>query len=79
MLHPVGSLPPSVYWRRRIALLASVVVLIALSVYVLRPGCVDNPSAAARTTQSTTPASTPTAPIASTPASTTAPAGSPTG
>jgi hypothetical protein len=38
MLHPVGSLPPSVYWRRRLTLLAVVLVLIIISVVVLRPG-----------------------------------------
>lgn len=38
MLHPVGSLPPSVYWRRRLALLAAFVVLAVLTAWVLRPG-----------------------------------------
>lgn len=38
MLHPVGSLPPSVYWRRRFILLAAFVGLIALTAWVLRPG-----------------------------------------
>jgi hypothetical protein len=32
MFHPVGSQPPSVYWRRRIILLGSVVLLIVLVV-----------------------------------------------
>lgn len=38
MLHPVGSLPPSVYWRRRLALIASLVALIAISAWVLHSG-----------------------------------------
>jgi hypothetical protein len=36
MLHPLGDLPPSVYWRRRLALLASVIALIALLVLTVR-------------------------------------------
>lgn len=52
MLHPVGHLPPSVYWRRRLSLLASVVVLVALTAYVLRPG-----SGGSKPTAATTPAS----------------------
>jgi hypothetical protein len=41
MFHPVGSQPPSVYWRRRLILLGSVVVvvvLIALTVSALSGG-----------------------------------------
>jgi hypothetical protein len=37
MMHPVGPRPPAVYWRRRLALLAVVVVLVAISAWVLRP------------------------------------------
>jgi hypothetical protein len=36
MLHPLGDLPPSVYWRRRLALLASVIALVALLVLTVR-------------------------------------------
>jgi hypothetical protein len=39
MFHPVGSQPPSVYWRRRLLLLGSlvlVIVLIALTVRAMR-------------------------------------------
>lgn len=32
MLHPVGSQPPSVYWRRRLLVAASVIVLVILVV-----------------------------------------------
>jgi hypothetical protein len=68
MLHPIGSLPPSVYWRRRLLLLAAVVVLAALSVWVLRPSAAKhqaNPPTSTHTSTSnaalnTTPASTPT-------------------
>ena len=38
MLHPVGSLPPSVYWRRRLALVASLIALLAISAWVLHSG-----------------------------------------
>lgn len=64
MFHPVGSLPPSVYWRRRIALLASFVVLIALTIYVLRPGGADSPRATAAVHTTTTPP--PTTPVSTT-------------
>ena len=53
MFHPVGSLPPSVYWRRRVALLASVVVLLVLTIWVLRPGNGGGSPAAAGTTPTT--------------------------
>ena len=42
-MHPVGSKPPAVYWRRRAVLLITVVLLV-ISLYVLfgrgsgRPG-----------------------------------------
>ncbi|MDT4936725.1 MAG: hypothetical protein QOG80_396 [Pseudonocardiales bacterium] len=74
MFHPVGSQPPSVYWRRRFALLASLVVLIALTVYVLRPGGGGNGkqhTAADRTTVHLTPTQTPPTSHATTPASST--------
>ncbi|MDT4912491.1 MAG: hypothetical protein QOC66_1619 [Pseudonocardiales bacterium] len=41
MFHPVGSQPPSVYWRRRLMVLGSialVIVLIALTVKTMRSG-----------------------------------------
>jgi hypothetical protein len=46
MMHPTGSRSPAVYWRRRILLLGAVVAMIALTVWVLRPGA-DKGSAAA--------------------------------
>lgn len=36
MLHPVGSQPPSVYWRRRLLVAASVIVLLVLLALTLR-------------------------------------------
>jgi hypothetical protein len=45
MLHPVGSLPPSVYWRRRAVLLGAMVVLIFLTAWVMRPGNGGTPQA----------------------------------
>ncbi|MCU1659584.1 MAG: hypothetical protein JWO57_4240 [Pseudonocardiales bacterium] len=46
MLHPVGSLPPSVYWRRRLTLLGALVVLVVLTAWVLRPNSNKNNAAA---------------------------------
>lgn len=51
MLHPVGNRPPAVYWRRRLVLLASVAVLVVLSVLVLRSG--DGSGTAAAASEST--------------------------
>lgn len=62
MLHPLGDLPPSVYWRRRLALLASVIALIALlvlTVRVLSSGG-SEPSAGAGAGSTTAPAVHPT-------------------
>ncbi|HEV7205749.1 MAG TPA: hypothetical protein VGN18_14160 [Jatrophihabitans sp.] len=36
MFHPVGSRPPSVYWRRRLVLIGSAVLIVALLVLTLR-------------------------------------------
>jgi hypothetical protein len=36
MLHPVGPEPPSVYWRRRLTLLASVITLVVLLIVTVR-------------------------------------------
>jgi hypothetical protein len=47
MLHPIGSQPPGVYWRRRFVLLTSVVVLVVLTALVLRSGGGDSPASAA--------------------------------
>lgn len=89
MFHPVGSQPPSVYWRRRISLLAALVVLLALTIYELKPGGKDTPlkaTAADRTTHAVT--TTPAAPTttqstphttASTPATSTSSSKSPQG
>src|SRR5690242_14577473 len=70
MFHPIGSLPPSVYWRRRLSLLASLVVLIAMTIYVLKPGGKDDPIRATAADRTTTPAAktTPAAPTTSHPA-----------
>jgi hypothetical protein len=49
MFHPVGSLPPATYWRRRFVLLGALIVLIAVTAWVLRPGSGGTPSAATST------------------------------
>jgi hypothetical protein len=49
MFHPVGSRPPSVYWRRRLVLLGALVVLAALTAWVLRPGADKDEKAASGT------------------------------
>jgi hypothetical protein len=78
MLHPVGSLPPSVYWRRRLALLGSLALLIALTVYVLRPGSGGStPTSAGTRSSSSQPA--PTTPTAATTTRTTATTTAPPG
>ncbi|MEO7287344.1 MAG: hypothetical protein ABI140_10505 [Jatrophihabitantaceae bacterium] len=67
MLHPVGDLAPAVYWRRRIMLLAAV-LLALLTVYVLafRGGGNQPPKAnGAFTSPGTSHASTPTDPAPS--------------
>jgi hypothetical protein len=68
MLHPIGSLPPSVYWRRRLVLLAVLVVLVVLSAWVLRPNKGSNAAAGASSTtgppSSSAPLSTPTRALA---------------
>lgn len=48
MLHPIGTRPPAVYWRRRLALFIALLALVALTFWVLRPGG-DNKQAAADT------------------------------
>lgn len=52
MLHPIGSQPPAVYWRRRLALLTALLVMVLLTVWELRPGGGDKTAAspAARST-----------------------------
>jgi hypothetical protein len=54
MFHPVGSQPPSVYWRRRLLLLGSlvlVIVLMALTVKAMRSD--GNPAGAAKGSSTT--------------------------
>lgn len=46
MFHPVGSQPPSVYWRRRIVLLASVIALVTLIALTVRALLSDAPGTA---------------------------------
>jgi len=66
MLHPVGSQPPSVYWRRRLLVAASAIVLLVLVVLTARAvfsGGSENPSGQGgttgdRTTGQTSPGST---------------------
>jgi hypothetical protein len=43
MFHPVGSQPPSVYWRRRFVLLASLVAVVVLIVLTARVVLSDDP------------------------------------
>jgi len=38
MFHPIGSHPPAVYWRRRLALFGALLVLIVITAWELRPG-----------------------------------------
>jgi hypothetical protein len=61
MLHPIGSQPPGVYWRRRFVLLVSVIVLVILTALVLRSGGSDNPASAAGQSGSAHHASSPAA------------------
>ncbi|MDT4960215.1 MAG: hypothetical protein QOD31_4014 [Pseudonocardiales bacterium] len=57
MLHPIGTRPPAVYWRRRLALFIALLVLVVLTAWVLRPGG-DKKQAAADTSPHSTPHST---------------------
>jgi hypothetical protein len=65
MLHPVGSHTPSVYWRRRLLVLASVILLVILLALTLRAVFGDDkgkPSAADPNPGSTTPVTHPASP-----------------
>jgi hypothetical protein len=78
MFHPVGSQPPSVYWRRRFILVASIVlliVLLAVTIKVATGGSSGSPAAADTTGHSKSAAP----PTSSTPARprTTAPKSTP--
>jgi hypothetical protein len=67
MFHPVGSQPPSVYWRRRfilVALLVLLVVLAALTANALS-GSNDTASAHSTSAPSSSPSAGPTTPTAS--------------
>ena len=66
MMHPVGSKPPAVYWRRRAVLLITVVLLV-VSLYVLFGRGAGRPGASALA-----PTSTPSTSAANHPTSTTA-------
>ena len=58
MFHPVGSQPPSVYWRRRLILFGSVaLVLVLVALTVLTLTSKDDKKATAGGTSSTSPAS----------------------
>jgi hypothetical protein len=52
MLRPVGTLPPAVYWRRRLAVAAAIVALIAVTLYAVWPSGSKHKPAAARNTGS---------------------------
>jgi hypothetical protein len=54
MLHPIGTRPPGVYWRRRLALFMALTALVALTAWVLRPGG-DKKQSAADTSPHSTP------------------------
>jgi hypothetical protein len=72
MLHPVGSLPPSVYWRRRVMLLAALVGLAVLIALTLRAVSSHDPASKASGSTSgarTTAPSSPTSRASSTSAS----------
>ncbi len=57
MFRPVGDLPPSVYWRRRLALVASVVVIVVLVILTARTLTSDSttPTASGSSGSRTTP------------------------
>jgi hypothetical protein len=73
MLHPIGTRPPAVYWRRRLALFITLLALVGLTAWVLRPGG-DKKQAAADTspTHSASHPSSGTGPTSSRPQSSTA-------
>lgn len=52
MFHPIGTRPPAVYWRRRLALFGALLALVALTAWVLRPGSGNDKQAAADTSPS---------------------------
>ncbi len=55
MLHPVGSLPPRVYWRRRVVLLAVILLVVLLTVITVHSlRTTDAPSAAGASTTTAT-------------------------
>jgi hypothetical protein len=68
MMHPVGSKPPAVYWRRRVVLMIAV-VLVVISIYVFLARGSSRPGASALP-----PAGTPSTSAANHPARTSAPA-----
>jgi hypothetical protein len=59
MMHPVGSLPPQVYWRRRIMVAGTLaaVVLLILTIYVLSSNGTKAEDAAKTATHSSAPGS----------------------
>jgi hypothetical protein len=75
MFRPVGELPSSVYWRRRLVLVGGLVLLVVLTVYVLLPGGGDSPSAASGPLTSSS-AARPSAPSTSGGSTAAGPAGS---
>jgi len=78
MLRPIGSLPPTVYWRRRLMVLAPL-VLIAITVYVIvNAGGSSKPAAGPSTSSSAPGSSAPaSSPAGSSSAPTTAPSSTP--
>lgn len=60
MLHPVGPLPPSVYWRRRIAVAVAVLLVLVLAWLPFRGGA--DPQHAAAVPSGPTPSTAPATP-----------------
>ncbi|MDP9092837.1 MAG: hypothetical protein M3N95_07835 [Actinomycetota bacterium] len=71
MLHPVGSLPASVYWRRRFLLFGVVAALVLLSAWVLSPSGGPRPAAGAIATTGSSPSNAALSTPSPTPAPTT--------
>lgn len=76
MLHPVGPLPPAVYWRRRLVLAGAVLaVLLPLTLAMCAPGGADRPSSQAGAPPGSGTASSTATPAPTASASGTPPAG----
>jgi hypothetical protein len=69
MLHPIGTRPPAVYWRRRLALFIALLALVVLTAWVLRPGGGNKPAAADTSPHSTPDSTSQAAPTSTRPTS----------